>query len=491
MKNPDESSVPVVDDWRWAVAVGLVVAVMQGALVVAIGTDLPWWDQWGVEGRALYPRLVDGSFAWSQIWETHNEHRIVWTHLLNMGLWGLNGQWDASGQQLVGVLLRSFLAGWLTWRLGRGRRWFGVLVVGAFSPVAAWHNAIWGFQSQVYFTLVWGGLAISCAARAEGRIWLVAGLLSAAAAVAMGPGMLVPLAGAGMLLWATVVDGKWRERAGPLVGIILFAGLILSGRGEEAEGTDLRSGSLAQIWDTWWLGMAWPHAGTVMAGLVVEAPLIVFVGLGFTRFRSGFTARDRELVGLGLWVILIVGGMAVARGGGEEMQAGVPSRYVDFLVVGLVVNGAALVRLRSWGTGRWPRVVAVIWGGFLLVGWAGVNAENWRGVVGPRMVDREAPIEMMRAFQVTGDESIFEGAPKLYRPYPDLGVVREVLADERMQGRLPPSLQVGETMGVVSRIGDWIRTNAWPLGGILLGGAIALLIWDDRLRRAVQSRVRN
>ena len=125
------------------------------------------------------------------------------------------------------------------------------------------------------------------------------------------------------------------------------------------------------------------------------------------------------------------------------------------------------------------------------MGWAGVNAENWRGVVGPRIVDREAPIEMMRAFQVTGDESIFEGAPKLYRPYPDLGVVREVLADERMQGRLPPSLQVGETMGVVSRIGDWIRTNAWPLGGILLGGAIALLIWDDRLRRAVQSRVRN
>jgi hypothetical protein len=42
-----ESPIPAVNDWRLALATGLIVAGLQGALVLAIGTDLPWWDQWG------------------------------------------------------------------------------------------------------------------------------------------------------------------------------------------------------------------------------------------------------------------------------------------------------------------------------------------------------------------------------------------------------------------------------------------------------------
>jgi hypothetical protein len=69
----------------------------------------------GVEGRQFYPRLVDGTFTWLSIFDPHNEHRIVWTHLLNLILFKINGQWDASLQQSVGVVLRRATAAWLTW----------------------------------------------------------------------------------------------------------------------------------------------------------------------------------------------------------------------------------------------------------------------------------------------------------------------------------------------------------------------------------------
>lgn len=478
-------------------AVGLLVAVMQGALVFAMGTDLPWWDQWGVEGRWFYPSLVDGSLGWGQLWQAHNEHRIVWTHLLNLGLWQLNGQWDPSLQQMVGVVLRAAVAGWLTGRLGRGRRWFGLVVLVAFSPLAAWHNATWGFQSQVYFALGWGALAISGAVIFRGwKQGVFCGLTSLAAAWAMGPGVLVSWVWVGLLGWMMMVEREGGKGWLGLLGVGMWAALLWFSKGASlpAEGAQLGAASVGQIWDAVWLGLAWPHGTSVAAGLVIQAPLLGLVGLGFTRWRTQLTRRDAEVVGYGLWMVLIVGGMAVTRGGGTELQTGVPSRYVDFMVLSLLVNGVALVRVVGLVAEKWirlGRVVAVVWGCFLLIGWVGLNAENWRGVVRPRMADREAPVRLLQAFQATGNHTIFAGAPKLYVPYPDLDQVQEVLMDARLRGRLPPSLQPSEGMGVGSRGVRAMRARSGWLAGGFLAVAIALGWWDDRLRRRCRARLAN
>jgi hypothetical protein len=85
--------------------------------------------------------------------------------------------------------------------------------------------------------------------------------------------------------------------------------------------------------------------------------------------------------------------------------------------------------------------MAGVWLGFWVIGWAGLNAQNFRGLVAPRMADREAPVRLRREYQLTGDESVFENMPKLYVPYPEINVVYAVLHDKWSQGRLPPSLQ--------------------------------------------------
>jgi hypothetical protein len=92
------------------------------------------------------------------------------------------------------------------------------------------------------------------------------------------------------------------------------------------------------------MGLAWPHASTGLGAGVMSAPFIAFLGWGIWGKLTPVTSRDREVAGFGVWALLIVGGMAVARGGGTEMQAGIPSRYADFLVVLSVVNIWAVLR---------------------------------------------------------------------------------------------------------------------------------------------------
>jgi hypothetical protein len=66
-----------------------------GAILVYCGggDDLPLDDQWNSEGAWMYPRVLDGTFNVHELFAPHNEHRIVWTHLLNLALFKMNGQW--------------------------------------------------------------------------------------------------------------------------------------------------------------------------------------------------------------------------------------------------------------------------------------------------------------------------------------------------------------------------------------------------------------
>jgi hypothetical protein len=153
------------------------------------------------------------------------------------------------------------------------------------------------------------------------------------------------------------------------------------------------------------------------------------------------------MAGLG-W--LVAAGAAWSRGGSGEFAAGVPSRYADFLLLLPLANLWSAVGLTREASRR-ARWLAGAWAVFLLVGWLGLSAEVWRGIVLPRAHDREAPVRLARDFQMTGNAAVFDGQPRLHVPHPDPESVRAVLADPRMQGALPPSLQPERPTGPLSR----------------------------------------
>lgn len=440
---------------RWYLPVGVfgLVVVAQLWLVAAAGTDIPFQDQWDAEGSGLYPALRAETGSMADLLRPHNEHRIFWTHLLNRMIFSLNGQWDPLVQLTAGAFLHATGAALLVTSLIRGvgprPAWLLGLVVALFSlPLGGWHNALWGFQSQVYFVALFSVAAFSLLAAPAMTIGraVVGWLAVIAALLAMGPGLLVPaaLAGGLVLRWR---DGRarWRDAWPVIIALAAAAWLYQPVPGHAA----LQAGSPGEFLLALARLLAWPHSGQPWAALVLNIPLVLLLGARFLKRRSPVAGEDFVVL-LACWALLVSVAAAWSRGGGTEFIASVPSRYVDILLLLPLANAwCAVVLAREAAPSI--RLVAVAWVAFLLVGWLGLSVEVMRGVILPRARDREAPVRLMQEFQRTGDAAVFAGQPRLLVPHPNLDAVRGVLRDPRMRGALPPSLQPEEPMGPLSR----------------------------------------
>lgn len=434
-----------------AIVAALLVLGAQLALVAVAGTDIPFHDQWDAEGRGLYPELRGGSASLSTVLAPHNEHRIVWTHLLNRSLFAVNGQWDPLVQLVAGAVLHAAVAGLLVWflasGLSRGLTWILAMTVTLLSlPLAGWHNALWGFQSQVYFAVGFAVLGFGCLAKQDASVSrCVAGWLAVGASMlAMGPGLLAPVALVAFgLLRFREGTARWPNVA--LAGLCALGGWFL--HTPVAAHVELHSVTLREFVAAFGRMLAWPHTGQPWAALVLNLPVVIVLFRRAVRKAAPTTAEDFALL-LAFWGFLIAAGAAWSRGGGGEFGAGVPSRYADFMVLLPLANLGGVFTLVRTARQRW---LAVAWGGFLLIGWAGLSAEVMRGIILPRARDRDAPVRLVREFQRTGDATVFAGQPRLLVPHPNPESVRSVLNDPRLKGALPPSLQPEQPLGPLSR----------------------------------------
>lgn len=445
---------------RWLVPAGVfgAVVVAQLWLVAVAGTDIPFYDQWGIEGGWLYPAWRDGSLRAVDLVQPFNEHRILWSNLLNLGLFVLNGQWDPLVQLGVIAGVRGATAALIAQLAGQGqsRRAQVLIAAGvafAFLPHLAWHNVLWGIES---FVLVLAMAALGWLGTGEySRPRVAAGLAAGGAALlALGPGGLVPVALLGLAalraLESRRLDGAVWRLAWPAL-ILLGAALAL--RVPEAGHVRLEAATAWQFFSALGRLLSWPHEGQPLAAVLMNLPLALVVAGRVAQYRRPAAGENFVLLAAG-WSLAIALAAAWVRGGGAELAAGVPSRYVDFLVLLPLANAWCLVALAREAAARWRRsvgLVAAAWGVFLLAGWLGLSAQVFRGIILPRMRDREAPVRLTREFQRTGDPAVFAGQPRLLVPHPDPEVVRGVLEDPRLQGRLPPSLQPDQPMGPLSR----------------------------------------
>lgn len=443
----------------------LVFAVVLGGqlwLVKLAGTDIPFMDQWDVEGRWLYPAWQEGSLRFGDLFRAHNGHRIVWTHLLNLALFQANGaHWDPLVQLAAGAALHAGCAAWLM--VGLGRRLRGrtaglmALVIALLSlPVAGWHNALWGFQSQVYFALFFGLWAFVCLDEtAPSRRRTVTGwVMLVFAMLSMGPGVLAPVA----LLGLALVHGWEKRRVNRAVVLRMILVVVLpviafASQSRVPENAALHAQSVGQFFTVVGRVLAWPHVDQPWAAVALNLPLLGLV-LGRMTGRRRPEEGENFVLLIGGWGVLAALATAWARGGGEELSTGVPSRYVDLVVLLPVANLASLIVLvqeaMPMGRAR-VRLAALLWSVFLAVGWLGLSAQMVRGIILPRARDPLAPVRLAVAFQAGNDPAVFAGQPRLLVPHPNLDSVRTVLTDPRMKGALPPSLQADQPMGPLSR----------------------------------------
>jgi len=464
---------------RFALVVFLCVSAAQMWAVARLGSEVPWGDSWDAEGRRLYPAIVEGESGPGLWFRPHNEHRIVFTHILNEVLFRAAGQWDPLLQMLVGVVFRSAAAMFLVVALCSERFAFSLVIALAYLPLIAWHNVLWAFQSQVFFSLGWGVLALWLGATGVPRGWQWwCGVMAAVCSMlSMGAGFLLPIVWILLSLSRVWIrrswSGEWRQLAA--ASVLLAVAVAL--RVEVPAHAGSRATGAGQFAAAFLTAAAWPHVKVPWAALVINLPLAVGV-IGMLLRRMRLDGRCTEMaVALGAWGLLIAAGAAFSRGAGPEFANAVPSRYVDFIVLIVLANAWWLARLVGVLTA--PRraiglTLAGLWGVFVLAGWIGLSVQTWNGVLAARWSDRDEPVRRLREFQLTGEGMVFFRVSRLVSPHSNLRTVRDSLADPRLEGRLPPALQPASKVSRLSQAARFVRSRADGLLALMLAGAVFL-----------------
>ncbi len=368
------------------VAAGVLLAIflvgMRWGSIGRFGSDLPVWDQWDAEGLYLLAPWMENRPIWPGVFQAHNEHRVVLTKLTNLALTLANGCWDQRLECVFNALLPAIIAASL---FLHGRRFLPafvlplvwlVLAAGWGLPLA-WQNIVSGFHSQQFFLIALSYGAIACLPLAKpwSKAWWFGAACAVLALGSMASGFFAALVVIGLIGWQLARRETNWARAWP--ALVVVASVVIVGAATRVsvdyhEG--LKAQSVQDFFLTFWRSLQWPLPRPLWLAPLVWTP---WAWLAAALWRRPRGTEDRDglaLLGLGGWVLLQLVATAYVRGSGGLAP---PSRYVDTLVFGVVINALALGWLTTWRT-RSNRIQSVILvtlaaGWLAVVGWGAVH----------------------------------------------------------------------------------------------------------------------
>jgi hypothetical protein len=445
-RQPSNSRTLVREHLGWALSLFLVILGAKLWLIHQAATSLPLLDQWDGEGADIFLPWLQGNLSFADLVRGHNEHRILFTRLLDLALLQLNHRWDNLLEVVVNAILHAAtltvfgcsmaqLLGRLCWPI----IWMALALVSV--PPFAWENTLWGFQSQFYFLLLFSLLAMVLLIRSQpltGGWWL--GMTAGVAALfTMASGFLAVAA-----VIAVLALEKFKSRApwrslplATLAGcaLILASGILL--KPSVLQHQVLQAHSPAAFLAAFGKNLAWPLSAWPAFALCNLVPVIVLAWL-YLRSRASDLGPEKIVLGLAIWVGLQALAAAYARGADGRPP---PSRYMDLssftLVAGCLASGIILTRhharlLFRVGLGVW--FVACLVGLWLLTDHA-VRVE-----IPKQRVDQGRLVQSTREFMITGSHTALE-RPDLQ--IPPLARLLAVLRAPEIRGILPPCVQPG------------------------------------------------
>jgi hypothetical protein len=464
--------------------VGCLAAILGAKLllIARAGIPTPYWDQWDAEAIGLYLPYFSGTLSPERWLAFHNEHRILLTRAHALVLLWLSGTWDPVLQMLTNAVVHLAGIALLAVLLGRlldraGLLLFLAFVTLLFATPLGWDNTLGGFQIQFYYLVLLSLLSLHllCGARAWSPRWLIGTLLGAAAYFSMASGALA-LPAAVILTLAQRAVGR-RSGARELAGLALHIAIsfvLLSDALSFAPNEDFRARTVGQLFNSLMLSASWPIAAAswpavlrIVPAALIHAPLLIFAWR-FLAQKSAIDDRRWLVIALGAWVAVQIFALSYGRMGGAT-----ESRYADIFLIGIALNGAALLYLLRDLPGvpssRWLVLLPAIWLFAVMLG-AGQKATS-RAADGIAARTRTGQIqtENVKNFIATGDFAHLSGKPLLHIPYPSAERLRELLSDPRLRAILPPALT-----GAPER--NRVKLAMLSQGPLLLPLGLALLL---------------
>ncbi len=426
--------------WLCAIAVGLVSLGATWSLIQNHGSDVPFWDQWQAEGRVILIPAGHGTLDASAFWLHHNEHRIVLTKLINLGLAVVNRQWDPLLEMSVNALIHAAIATVLLlvagpWLTRRTLLPASVVVALAFALPFSWENSLDGFQSQFYLLELSALASIWTLAGAKplgARWWLgfgfsVVGLGTMASGLAAPASVLVIEVG-------TTVLARSRPSGKTVASWTLLASVFLAGVASvhrvPAHAT-LEASNPAEWLHAALHALAWPSNRFALTALLVQAPAMLLLA-GCIR-RRWVESHEAVLLGLSLWALLQVALLAYGRGHGTSIDA---SRYFDLLAFGVCVNVLALAALWKPKPVAWS-ALALAWLAVVGTGLATQSRYAMRELDGPIARRNAMERSHVRAAVLANDPGPIYRAPVDELPFPNPAYLVQVLTDPAIHVLLP------------------------------------------------------
>ena len=452
----------------WLIPASLFLTVVGARfwLISVFGSPLPFLDQWDAEAATLFKPWLEGTLRWTDLFVPHNEHRIVLSRLLALGLVQLNGQWDGLLEMTVNALFCGLIALGVPFGLlkvvGREHR------VAVFACVAFWlalpyahENTLWGFQSEFYFLLAFSLLALWGLGFFPpwSRGWWLGASGAVLAAISMGSGFLASGTVLILEMFRLVTKRRRLSETVPtcLIALVVVA-LSLFYRSAFPPHDALRASSMSAWLNVFARSLAWPYCTIPMLMIVMYLPWGI---CSFALARPGkrVVQPDREfLFVLGAWVIVQAAAIGYARG--EDGHIVIYSRYMDILGLGAVANALCLLVLIKDGAWKAKRRLAAIgfatvWIGAALFGAAQLSLRKMMGPGKEVLLPME---ENVRAYVATHDLKHLDGD----RPYPAADRLATLLDDPAIRKILPAIIRPALPVELRQETGGAFVANGYP-----------------------------
>ncbi len=446
---------------RWiGLAISLFLLVLGSKLWVLdrYGSDVLCWDQWDGDLLHVFIPHFEGRLGFSDFYRNHNEHRIIFTKLINLALLKIGGQWDSRVQCVHNAFLHTFfaVAGFVVIQRFLKGAWVGAAAIGFalfFALPISRQNILGGFHSQQYL-LIWfavGAIYLLCSSQTYSLGWWTGIAVVALANFTMASGVLAACTMIALLgLRCIFRQLPWKAALPTFAGCLLAVG-IGAITAVQIEGTQwMRAQTLTEFvyglahclqWPNY--GLPWrerPNDGSPWVALIIYAPFFLFLARAL-RTKTEDAATENLLIGVGLWVLL----QSVATSYARNVNAAWPaSRYMDTLSVGVLLNGilfAFLFRSTIAQRGGVRRLLVALCAAWMLVVGHGVWSHT-KILLEVELPDNRQELRdyeaTMRSYLMTNDPAQFEGKRV---PYVAGGHLVERLQSPQVRAILPASIR--------------------------------------------------
>jgi len=440
---PEVQGRPRGADCLWlVVALALVIVTGRAWLINTWGSALPFWDQWDVE-PALYRAWLTDSLRLADLFAAHNEHRILFTRVSSLALFVLYDSWNPWAQLLLNAALHAATAAVLARVLireltpvPRAIAVAGIAVL--FTATAGWQNALWGFQSQVYFTTLFAVLAFAGLAVAppwSGRWWLGVGAL-VFSLFGNAAGTLAVVAALAVSWPPTVTRSRW-------TAWLLIAAVAVASTGLRVDAgfhAPLQARTIEQFAAVFARCLSWPHVDSPWWWMAVQLPLAaLLIRRWITRTPLG--AAERFAVGLVAFAVLQSAAVAFSRGSGLfEMRP--LSRYQDPLLLGAAAHGFAALVLAG-ELGRRGRLACLGWATVMTVGLLQLTTTNLTLNLPYKRAQDAIGLLQVQTYLTDGNPAGLTVDPRHPGLHPDPKTVQRVLDDPVIRPMLPKTFFIG------------------------------------------------